>query len=328
MQFNDDHLVLLQKNNVLGLCLNVLCDCLSPSVVEQNLIESAYLAACLLNIVRTFHGVSKSAVDGNKTLTFAICNMFVDENGTVAVEKTLQLVIAAILDGKADHEDCLKLLLKELGKFLSALGVCEVELSDLPTCSKRSVQCLTSLYATLAKLTRQLTTAGSILTADTFASLFGFALDALDLLDNVPCLHPVAVWENLLPAFYCAKVENASVRSKLTRQIFRLIQISVGHFNDVSHPSASKWRITKINGSLSDSDSAFYASDASENRNSGDSSVHVQRLQYLLPYTRFLSSTNNDVFDESTYLSVKDTLNHLSRVLSLAGNYFIALFIM
>ena len=152
--------------------------------------ESITLAACLLNIVRTFHGVSKNAADDTKTSTFAICNMFVDENGTVAVEKTLQLSVAAVLDGNDDFVPGLKLLLRELGKFLSMLGVCEVELSDSTTCSKRSVQCLTSLHVTLAKLTRELTGNGSA-----FKTLFESALDALDLSENVPCLHPVSFYE-------------------------------------------------------------------------------------------------------------------------------------
>jgi hypothetical protein len=116
--------------------------------------------------------------------------MFVDENGTVAVEKTLQLTVAAILDGQDVYVPGLKLLLRELGKFLSVLGVCEVELSDSNTCSKRSVTCLTSLHVALAKLTRDLTGNGRA-----FKMLFESALDALDLSDNVPCLHPVSFSE-------------------------------------------------------------------------------------------------------------------------------------
>ena len=116
VQFNDDYLTLLQKNNILGLCLNVLCDCLA--VVEQQsaeasknvdtaskIVEASLLASSFLNIVRTFHVVSSKTsvgnvvnVDGNKNMSFAVCNMFIDENGTVAVEKTLEMITAAVLE--------------------------------------------------------------------------------------------------------------------------------------------------------------------------------------------------------------------------------------
>jgi hypothetical protein len=55
------------------------------------------LAASLLNTVRTFHGADRSGAasdDANKSsASFAVCNMFVDENGTVAVEKTMQVLM-------------------------------------------------------------------------------------------------------------------------------------------------------------------------------------------------------------------------------------------
>jgi hypothetical protein len=44
VQFNDNHLALLRKNNVIGLCLNVLSDKLSS--IDQNksrVIETAFL---------------------------------------------------------------------------------------------------------------------------------------------------------------------------------------------------------------------------------------------------------------------------------------------
>jgi len=152
-----------------------------------------------------------------------------------------------------------------------------------------------------------------------YLSVLESALEALDLSENVPCLHPVAVWENLLPwtpFFNESKVEDFPLRQKISRQIFRIVETNVAHFSDVSHPS-SKWRFTKVNGSLSDSDSAFYASDASENRHSAETNIQVHRLQYLSPYAIFLS-TQFDDFDETAFLTIKETLNHLSKVLCVA----------
>ena len=109
----------------------------------------------------------------------------------------------------------------------------------------------------------------------------------------------VAVWENLFtPAPLLSHCENAQRnssgnndtdqiwRQKMIRKVFRLIETNVSHYNCVSHPSSSKWRMTKMNGSTSDSDSAFYPSDASDNRHSADSTLQIQRLQYLRQYTR------------------------------------------
>ena len=337
VQFNDDYLTLLQKNNIIGLCLNVLCDCLG-NIEHQNseigsndstkLIEAALLATSLLNIVRTFHVVSSktiSNVDGNKNLSFVVCNIFVDENGTMAVEKIIQMLAAALFESIPDVriESTLKLLLKETGDFLSAIGVCEVELSDSASCSKRSVQCLTSLYASLAKLAKDLfvwydQNPGN---SRAYFSVFEVILDALDLTNSVPCLHPVVAWENLLPLtpFFndATKADDFSHRQKLSRQIFLIVETSAAHFSDVTHPASSKWRFTNLSGSLSDSDSAFYASDASENQNSVYSNIQISRLQYLSPYTQFLSTYFDD-FDESTFLRVRETLNHVTKVLCVA----------
>ena len=259
-------------------------------------------------------------MDGKKAANFAVCNMFVDENGTVAVEKTIQLVFEAFLENRNFGNHALRSLIKELGNFLNVVGVCEVELSDSATCSKRSVLCLTSLYATLAKLARDLA-ANIPENNEIYQSILESAFDAMDLANNVPCIHPVTIWENLLPSlplYEQSTIGNDFPRQKLKRHIFGLIESNVAHFNNVSHPTSVKWKFTNVNGSLSDSDSAFYASDASENRNSGDSSsLHVQYLQYLTPYTRFLSY-NFDDFSESTLFSVKEMLNHLSQVLSVA----------
>jgi hypothetical protein len=63
------------------------------------------------------------------------------------------------------------------------------------------------------------------------------------------------------------------------------------HFGKVGHPSSSKWRLAKVNGSLSDSDSAFYASDASDNRHSADSNVQVRRYVdiQMSTFTKFIT---------------------------------------
>lgn len=336
LQFNDDHLSLLQKNNLLGLCLAVLCDCLAA--VEQQsvdaaisfdatsaskIIEATLVASSLLSVVRTFHSVtSKPSVDANKNLSFAVCNMFVDENGTVAVEKTIQLISAAFMQDSARFEPALKVLLKEAGGFLNAVGVCEVELSDSATCSKRSLQCLTSLYSSLAKVAKDLSASWSLDQGNNSAylSVLEVALEALDLPDNVPCLHPVVAWESFLsltPFFNEAGPEPFSLRQKISRKVFRIVESSVAHFSEVNHPAASKWRLAKVNGSLSDSDSAFYASDASENRNSADSNIQVHRLQHLNPYATFLSSAF-DAADETTLSVIRETLGHLTKVLSVA----------
>lgn len=272
----------------------------------------------MLNIVRTFHCVSKSPLEGNKALNFAVCNMFVEENGTVSVEKTIQLALDAFLENKTFGERALHCLVKEVGNFLNVTGVCEVELSHSVTCSTRSVQSLTSLYATLVKSARVLTS-NNLEDDNIFQSILESTFDAIDLTNNVPCLHPVAIWENLLSAMplYNQSTAGKNIPSpKVMRQIFGLIETNVAHFNDVSHPPSTKWKFSTVNGSRNDSDSAFYASDASETQNSDN--IHDQPLLYLTPYTRFLSSDFDD-FSYPTFLSVKEMLNHLSQVLSVAS---------
>lgn len=200
-------------------------------------------------------------------------------------------------------EEKLISLISELKDFLSELSVCEVELSDHATCSKRSVQCLTSLYTCLATLIRDIWPHPEV-----FKSVLStIRLSAV----SVPCLHPVFAWETFLPPILTMSASRA--------EIFNLLEAIVRHQTQISHPTLMKNHLQKLCDALSDSDSAFYASDASDHHrtSSGDASQSKfprtigPRLHHLIPYAKFLTS------DDVTL--VFDTLTHLSRLLTVAS---------
>lgn len=85
------------------------------------------------------------------------------------------------------------------------------------------------------------------------------------------------------------------------------------HSEVVIHPNASKLKMQRLDGSLSDSDSAFYASDASENKGEDP-----QNLQYLNPYTKQLEKDFSDS-DECMRRFLKQILVHLEILARVAG---------
>jgi hypothetical protein len=89
-----------------------------------------------------------------------------------------------------------------------------------------------------------------------------------------------------------------------------LFLILVKHASSVHHLNYSK--IQQVDGSLSDSDSAFFTNDASENR------LANQNFQYLNHYVKFLAKESDSEGNSRRLL--KQTLAHLEVLMSVAGS--------
>lgn len=96
---------------------------------------------------------------------------------------------------------------------------------------------------------------------------------------------------------------------EITKIMLTFFGISVKHASTVHHSYAV--RVQPVDGSLSDSDSAFYASDASENRDA------FRNYQYLSPYIRLLEKDINS--EENARRLLKQTLDHLEVLMKVAG---------
>ena len=331
--FNPDYIIYLQNNNVIHLSLVALLDSMKwaeeklqdpPKDCDTDLIlqESVQLTTSFIRVIRLFHvaGDKLHRRPGVK-ISYMVCDWFCMENGAGVIDTCLSVLLRQAQKSGLSKTSVssVTLLLKEIGKFLSTTGVCEIILAETQ-CTKRTVTGLTTMYQSLFKYFCDF--ANLEVTQVTEGFIVPAILECLSFCNKgVACLHPHVIWEDLLNVvlMYSCKAEAEIVRNK----VYQLLEMYISHYFR-NHSDTPIIKATRPNPqstanccSTTDSDSAFYdpttyASDISiedKTRDIGEdaqSSMGGDEYSYLEKYKMCLLTTNKKV--------LKQTLHHILKL--------------
>ena len=323
--FDPDYIIHLQNNNIIHLSLSTLEDILKwaesqvqkplkscdLNIIIQKVVD---LNSLFMKVIKSFHvvGVKMHKRPGVK-ISYMVCDWFCMENGAGVIGECLSLI------SKQAHKhpgsmsrntiSSVTTLIKEIGKFLSATGVCESLLVQTQ-CTKRTITVLTTMYRSLLKYLCDF--ANVEVTQVVEGNIVSALLDGLllnldtDQKASKACLNPHVIWEDILSLIlmYNCKPEGESVQNKAYFLLETYILHYISRHSDelIQHTNTNNPSSAGNYGSLTDSDSAFYdpttyASDTSlEDRTiSVQQEVRGNECSYLEKYRMGLLTTNEKV---------------------------------